>query len=152
MIKKNLQMNRAGLRIRPKKVEFWKMRKRLEPTHEYGNFRLRYGHPLPFGASHVPEGINFSVYSKHATACTLVLFERGAEKPLAEIPFPPEFKLGDVFAMIVYDLEHGQIEYGYRFDGPKEERSGLIFDQKNICLDPYAQEIGGRDVWLKRPG
>ncbi|MCX7713323.1 MAG: glycogen debranching protein GlgX [Chthoniobacterales bacterium] len=128
------------------------MRKRLEPTHEYGNFRLRYGHPLPFGASHVPEGINFSVYSKHATACTLVLFERGAEKPLAEIPFPPEFKLGDVFAMIVYDLEHGQIEYGYRFDGPKEERSGLIFDQKNICLDPYAQEIGGRDVWLKRPG
>lgn len=127
------------------------MRTRLDPTHQHGIFNLRYGHPLPFGASHVPGGVNFSIYSKHAKACTLVLFERGALRPLAEIPFPPEFKLGDVFAMIVYDLEFESMEYGFRFDGPLEPFNGHLFDPANICLDPYAREIGGRDIWLHPP-
>ena len=30
------------------------------PTHEYEEFKLRRGKPLPFGATIVPEGINFS--------------------------------------------------------------------------------------------
>ena len=47
------------------------------PTHQIGGFAVRAGHPLPFGATPVPGGINFSVYSNHATAMTLVLFRRG---------------------------------------------------------------------------
>lgn len=125
------------------------MRTRLDPTHRHEGFFLRYGHALPFGASHVPGGVNFSIYSKHATAATLVLFERGASVPYAEIPFPPEFKLGDVFAMIVYDLEFENMEYGFRMDGPHDPVEGHLFDLKHICLDPYACEIGGRDVWLR---
>lgn len=128
------------------------MRQRQDPTHHHDRFPLRYGHPLPFGASHVPGGINFSIYSKHAESCTLVLFENGASAPLAEIPFPPEFKLGDVFAMIVYDLDYENIEYGFRFDGPRDPLKGHLFDPRNICLDPYAKEIGGRDLWLQEPG
>ncbi len=127
------------------------MRSRHQPTHRHDRFHLRYGHPLPFGASHVPGGVNFSVYSHHATGCTLVLFERGASTPMAEIPFPPEYKLGDVFSMIVYDLEYENMEYGFRMDGPDEPLEGQLFDRKNICLDPYAREIGGRDIWLKEP-
>lgn len=127
------------------------MRSRHQPTHRHDRFHLRYGHPLPFGASHVPGGVNFSVYSHHATGCTLVLFERGASSPMAEIPFPPEYKLGDVFSMIVYDLEYENMEYGFRMDGPDEPLEGQLFDRKNICLDPYAREIGGRDIWLKEP-
>jgi len=127
------------------------MRKRQEPTHQHETFHLRYGHPLPFGASHVPGGVNFSIYSHHATACTLVLFERGATEPMAEIPFPPEFRLGDVFTMIVYDLEYENMEYGFRVDGPHQPSQGHLFDPKTICLDPYAREIGGRDVWMQVP-
>jgi glycogen operon protein len=80
------------------------------PTHHHGVFRLRYGHPLPFGASLVPGGVNFSVFSSHATGCTLVLFEKGAKRPFAEIPFPPEFRMGDVFAMMVFDLDTENLE------------------------------------------
>ena len=65
------------------------MHARPNPTHSHGEFKLRYGHPMPFGASHVPHGVNFSIFSVHATACTLVLFEHGAAKPMAEIPFRP---------------------------------------------------------------
>ena len=41
------------------------------PTHEYEGFKLRPGKPEPFGATLVPGGINFSVYSSHASACVL---------------------------------------------------------------------------------
>lgn len=64
------------------------------PTHAYGRFALRPGFLLPFGATEVPRGINFSVYSKHATSCSLVLFEPGEVLPYAEIPFPPNFAWG----------------------------------------------------------
>ena len=119
----------------------------LDHTHTHGDHRLCYGHPLPFGASHVPAGINFSISSTHATACTLVLFLKGAALPFAEIPFPPEFRLGNVWAMTVFGLDYEEIEYGYRFDGTHDPREGQHFDPKNILLDPYAREIGGRDAW-----
>lgn len=121
------------------------------PTHHHGVFRLRYGHPLPFGASVVPGGVNFSVFSSNATSCTLVLFERGARRPFAEIPFPPEFRMGDVFAMMVFDLEPYGIEYGYRMDGPFSPHIGHRFDSRRILLDPFARAVSGREHFGTRP-
>ncbi|HQH71916.1 MAG TPA: glycogen debranching enzyme, partial [bacterium] len=66
------------------------------PTHTYNGFKLRAGKPFPFGASLMPNGINFSIFSSHATSCTLVLFEKGAARPMAEIPFPDAFRIGHV--------------------------------------------------------
>ena len=117
------------------------------PTHHHGVFRLRYGHPLPFGASLVPGGVNFSVFSSHATGCTLVLFEKGAKRPFAEIPFPPEFRMGDVFAMMVFDLDTANLEYGYRMQGPFNPHAGHRFDARHILLDPFARATGGREVF-----
>jgi glycogen operon protein len=121
------------------------------PTHEYQGFRLRAGRPLPFGASMVPGGVNFSVYSSHATACTLVLFEKGAPAPTAEIPFPDEFRIGNVFSMIVFGLDYENTEYGFRMDGPFAPEEGHRFDKTKILMDPYAKAIGGRDVWGETP-
>ncbi|MFZ4776885.1 MAG: glycogen debranching protein GlgX [Terrimicrobiaceae bacterium] len=124
------------------------MPSRQNPTHSHGEYKLRYGHPLPFGASYVPHGVNFSIFSAHATACTLVLFERGVAEPVAEIPFPPECRLGQVWAMTVYDLDYEKIEYGFRFDGPYDPREGHYFDPRNVVLDPHARKIAGREVWM----
>ena len=121
--------------------------RRHYPTHHHGVFRLRYGHPLPFGVSLVPGGINFSIFSSNATACTLVLFERGATRPFAEIPFPPEFRMGDVFAMTVFDLDPNGIEYGYRMDGPFNPHAGHRFDPRHILLDPFARAVSGRELF-----
>ena len=77
------------------------------PTHEYGEFKLRPGKPLPFGATISPGGgVNFSVYSRHATYCELVLFWKREPEPFATIPFPDEFRIGNVFTMVVFDLEY----------------------------------------------
>src|SRR5260370_16458127 len=121
------------------------------PTHTYGGYKLRPGRPFPFGATSVPGGVNFSIYSAQATSCTLVLFRKGEPEPMAEIVFPAEFRIGNVFSMVVFDLDYESTEYGYRMEGPYNPKEGHRFDQTKILMDPYARAIGGRDVWGAPP-
>ncbi len=123
----------------------------LHPTHSHGEFKLRAGKPLPFGATLVPGGVNFSVFSRYATACSLVLFKKHATQPFAEIPFPREFRTGNVFSMILFDVDYENIEYGYRMEGPYDPENGHRFDRDKVLLDPYARLVSGRDVWGKEP-
>lgn len=119
------------------------------PTHEHKGVEFRRGLPYPFGASMVPNGINFSIFSSAATSCTLVLFDKGEIKPFIEIEIPQEFKIGDVYSIIVFDLDYENLEYGYRMDGPFEPESGHRFDKNIILADPYAKALGGLDEWLQ---
>lgn len=121
------------------------------PTHEIAGYSVRAGRPLPFGVTLVPGGVNFSIFSRQATACSLVLFNKGAATPLAELPFPPEFRVGDVFCMIVFDLNVEEIEYGYRMDGPNDAAHRHRFDRRKILSDPYARLLAGRSVWGVEP-
>ncbi|ACZ31872.1 glycogen debranching enzyme GlgX [Xylanimonas cellulosilytica DSM 15894] len=121
------------------------------PTHEHEGLKLRPGRVMPFGATIVEGGVNFSVYSSHATSCSLVLFRRGEADPYAVIPFTDEFRIGHVFAMVVYDLDYEDTEYGYVMDGPYDRSQGHWFDPSKVLVDPYAKVISGRDVWGAMP-
>lgn len=119
-------------------------------THHEAGFDFCAGNPLPFGASPVVGGVNFAFHSRSATACNLVLFEAGAAEPLVEIAIPDEFRVGEVFAIIVLDIDPLQIEYGFRLEGsfdPNYDR----FMPGTILLDPYARVISGRNVWGREP-
>lgn len=117
------------------------------PTHEKDGIKYRIGKVLPYGASIVPNGVNFSIFSKYATSCELVLFKKREKEPYAVIPFPDEFRIGDVFSMIVFDVDYENIEYGYRMDGKYSPREGLWFDKEKYLLDPYAKSVSGRIIW-----
>jgi len=121
------------------------------PTHEYKGFKLRPGRVLPFGAAIVQGGVNFSVFSSAAAACSLVLFKRNEDEAFIIIPFFDEFRIGNVYAMTVYDLDYEEIEYGYIFDGPNDFSQGHWFDKTKVLLDPYAKIISGRDKWGEVP-
>ena len=47
------------------------------PTNKIRNLEYRVGHVFPFGASTCEDGVNFSVFSREATGCTLVLYHHG---------------------------------------------------------------------------
>ena len=49
--------------------------------------------------------------------------------------------------MIVYGLDIRDFEYAYRVDGPWDPEKGLLFDKKNILLDPYAKAVSGQRTW-----
>lgn len=128
----------------------------MNPTHTFGEFKLRHGTPLPFGSSIVPGGVNFSVFSRHASFCELVLFKKHEKEPFVVIPFISEensynFVIGNVFTMIVFDLNYEEIEYAYRMDGSYNPELGFRFDKTKYLLDPYAKLIGGRDIWKQKP-
>ncbi|MFI0241400.1 glycogen debranching protein GlgX [Streptomyces sp. NPDC016845] len=121
------------------------------PTHRIGPYHVRAGRPFPYGATPVPGGINFSVYSDGATAMSLVLFERGATRPSAELEFPTEFRTGSVHAMTVFGLDAENLEYGFRAQGPFDPSRGDRFDAGKVLSDPYARLISGREVWGREP-
>ncbi|MCB9431140.1 MAG: glycogen debranching enzyme [Ardenticatenaceae bacterium] len=123
----------------------------IYPTHRHGDFWLRAGRPFPFGASFVPGGVNFSIFSRYASQCTLVLFHQGASEPFGEIPFPDEFRIGHVFAMVVFGLDYENVEYAYRMDGPYRPHEGHHFNPDVLLLDPYAKAVSGRNQWGATP-
>ncbi len=61
------------------------------PTHLFQEHKLRPGKPYPFGATLVPGGVNFSVFSRNASYCSLLLYRKGEREPYAVIPFRGQF-------------------------------------------------------------
>ncbi|MFJ5230895.1 glycogen debranching protein GlgX [Kitasatospora sp. NPDC088391] len=121
------------------------------PTHRIAGYPVRAGRPFPHGAVPVPGGVNFSVYSDRATRMSLVLFEHGGARPVAELEFPPEFRIGSVYAMTVFGLDVEDLQYGFRADGPFDPARGDRFDPARVLGDPYAKLVSGRDVWGREP-
>ncbi len=119
------------------------------PTNKIGDLEYRIGRVFPFGATVVDHGVNFSIFSKEAKSCTLVLFHHGSKEPFIEIPFPEEFRIGDVYTMMVFGINIETTEYGYRFDGEFKPEAGLRYNKEKILLDPYAKSVSGRSVWGK---
>lgn len=111
-------------------------------------FEIARGQPLPLGATSVRGGINFSVFSKHATDIRLVLFAPDQVEPLAEFPLDARYnKTGDTWHMCIRGIDPG-IEYGYRV-GMSGNPNPLVhrFDFSKILLDPYAHSLSGGEVW-----
>ncbi len=101
------------------------------------------GRPLPLGASITHCGINFAIFSRHATSVTLILArENGQEEKVSRIRLDPRYhKTGDIWHIHIRDLDR-TIRYGYTISGPCDpERSGHFFDDSRILIDPYAKEL-----------
>lgn len=120
------------------------------PTNKIKDLEYRVGRVFPFGATLTDGGVNFSIFSKEATGATLVLYHHGQKEPFVEIPFPEEFRIGDVYTMMVFGLDIETTEYGYRFDGPYDPSQGMLFDKTKVLLDPYAKSVSGRSIWGKK--
>jgi glycogen operon protein len=117
------------------------------PTEHIGGYPVRRGRPMPLGATPVPGGVNFAVYSDRASAVSLVLFDRGAERPRAELPIPDRFRVGSVYAITVFGLDYEDFEYGYRAHGPAAPGPADRFDPGAVLLDPYARLVTGAQQW-----
>ncbi|MCD7737278.1 MAG: glycogen debranching enzyme [Lachnospiraceae bacterium] len=114
---------------------------------EINGFPVRPGYYNMNGAMVLDAGVNFTVHTRDGNSCELLLFHNGEEEPYAVLPFPEEYKIGDVYAMIVFGLDIDKFEYAYRVNGPYEPEKGLIFDRSAVLLDPYARAVAGQRHW-----
>ena len=100
------------------------------------------GRSSPLGATLSPEGTNFSVYSKHATAVELLLFDCVDDaRPARVIRIDPAFsRTYHYWHVFVPGVKAGQI-YGYRVDGRFDPPTGMRFDSAKVLLDPYGRGV-----------
>ncbi len=118
-----------------------------KPTDEICGFKVRPGVLTSYGATELPGGVNFTIYSKGATSCTLLLYHRKQVKPYARIEIPDSFKIGNVWSIMVFGLNVEDFEYAYQMDGPWDPKKGLMFDKTKVILDPYAKAVVGQRQW-----
>lgn len=122
----------------------------IRPIDEINGFKVRPGLYEQNGATAIPSGVNFTVPTNSGTSVELLLFKSREDEPYAVIPFPETYRIGNVYSMIVFDLNIEEFEYAYRVDGPYDKEKGLIFDKNRILLDMYAKSVTGQSEWGKK--
>ena len=103
------------------------------------------GRPYPLGATWDGSGVNFALFSEHATGVELCLFDyKDARQQIGRIPVKERTDL--VWHVYIPDLRPGQL-YGYRVHGPYEPHRGHRFNPAKLVLDPYGKAISGTIQW-----
>ena len=105
---------------------------------------LAAGRPHPLGATFDGQGVNFAVFSEHATAIDLCLFTDDGRKERARIPLLE--RDGDIWHVYVGGVTPGT-KYGFRVHGPYDPENGHRFNYNKLLLDPYAKRIAGKLRW-----
>jgi len=109
---------------------------------------IQAGVPLPLGASERCGGVNFALFSRHATRITLLLFNAPADaEPSCTFELNPmHHRTGDIWHAWIAGLGQGVI-YAWRVDGPYQPAQGHRFNAHKVLLDPYAAALVGTDCW-----
>ena len=105
---------------------------------------LESGLPHPLGATFDGEGVNFALYSAHATRVELCLFNNDGSREIARVELPE----------VSNHIWHGYLPnsgdetvYAYRVHGPYQPQLGHRFNPHKLLLDPYAKQLVGKFTW-----
>ncbi len=99
----------------------------------------------PLGATVQSGGTNFAIFSDHAEAVELCLFDSAETTAACQVLELPG-RTGGVYHGCVAGVVPGQV-YGYRVRGPWKPHSGHRFDPSKVLLDPYARAIAREPRW-----
>ena len=112
------------------------------------------GFALPIGSTILNEGINFSIFSRHATGITLIInLPETARLPAQQVEInlhPKVNRTGDLWHILL-KTDRQDLTYGYRIQGPAtKETNGLVYDDQTLLLDPACHSHRPR-AWGEKP-
>ena len=113
-------------------------------TEAFDSARLEEGAAHPRGATFTGEGVNFAIFSAHATQVEVCLFDQAGATEVARITLP-EYT-DEVWHGFIRGLQPGT-RYGYRVHGPYQPELGHRFNPNKLLLDPYAKAHVGELKW-----
>lgn len=112
---------------------------------DFVGLRTQHGHPYPLGATWDGLGVNFALFSEHATRVELCLFDSpDATHESIRLDLPAQTDM--VWHGYVRGVRPNQL-YGYRVHGPYQPEDGHRFNPNKVLLDPYAKAVGRRVDW-----
>jgi glycogen operon protein len=106
--------------------------------------RVEPGLPHPLGATWDGGGVNFALFSAHATKVELCLFDPKGKRETERVALP-EFT-HEVWHGYLPEVRPGQL-YGYRVHGPYDPAAGHRFNPNKLLIDPYAKALHGEIRW-----
>ncbi|NKE47411.1 glycogen debranching protein GlgX [Roseomonas frigidaquae] len=121
-----------------------RIRSLVASPHMMRRSRIREGLPFPLGATWDGLGVNFALFSAHATKVELCLYDDTGSTELERIELP-EYT-DEVWHGYLPEARPGTI-YGYRVHGPHAPDAGHRFNPNKLLLDPYARAIVGDLTW-----
>lgn len=104
-------------------------------------YQVEPGRTHPLGAMLDQNGINFAIFSEHATSVELLLFDQHDDlKPIQTIHLNPKVnKTFYIWHVYVRGLKPG-VAYAYRVDGPQNlYQAGHRFNKNKVLIDPYSK-------------
>ena len=103
------------------------------------------GYPYPLGATWTGVGVNFAIFSAHASRVELCLFDSPeATKETARVVLPEQ--TDEVWHGFLPDARPNQL-YGYRVHGPYDPAVGHRFNPNKVVMDPYAKAVARTVRW-----
>lgn len=120
------------------------MTKQSKQRNSVQRSRITEGHPFPLGATWDGLGVNFALFSAHATKVELCLFDNSGKTELERIELP-EYT-DEIWHGYLPDAHAGQV-YGYRVYGPYEPDAGHRFNHNKLLIDPYTKQLVGDLKW-----
>ncbi|HEX3944680.1 MAG TPA: glycogen debranching protein GlgX [Rhizomicrobium sp.] len=106
--------------------------------------RLEAGSPYPLGATWNGLGVNFTVFSRHATRLQLCIFDQSGRREVHRYDLPE--RTDEIWHGYLPDAMPG-LTYGFRAHGPYEPQNGHRFNPHKLLLDPYAKGLLGTVKW-----
>src|SRR5215471_11459847 len=96
----------------------------------------------PLGATVQPDGVNFSLFSRHATGVELLFFDRNDDpRPARVLRLDPGVDRAYYYwHTFLPGVRAGQL-YAYRVWGQSDPANGLRFDPMKVLLDPYGRGV-----------
>jgi len=110
-----------------------------------GSTRIWQGYPYPLGATWQEQGVNFFLFSEHATGVDLVLFDT-VDDESERLRVRMRQQSDQVWHVFLPDLKPGQL-YGYRVHGPYDPSNGHRFNHNKLLIDPNAKAISRPIIW-----
>jgi isoamylase len=107
--------------------------------------RTRPGVEYPLGGTWDGAGVNFALFSEHATGVELCLFDPADPRREAH-RIPMTERTDQVWHVYLPEARPG-LHYGYRVHGPYDPEAGHRFNPAKVLLDPYAKAIAGTVEW-----
>jgi isoamylase len=118
----------------------------MSPPHRpHVTRRILPGRPYPLGATWDGAGVNFALFSEHASKVELCLFDSADATKESERIAMPE-RTHQVWHVYLPDVVPNQL-YGFRVHGPYTPDTGQRFNPHKVLLDPYARAIGRDLKW-----
>ena len=116
-------------------------------------YATRPGSRFPQGAATLPDGVNFCVFSRHATRVELLLYAAAdSPEPFQVIALTPERNRTFFFWHVFVEGLPSRTCYTWRADGPTDtQQTGNSFNPRKELLDPWARAVTDT-LWDRRRG